>query len=495
MKNSITHLQLVILISYCLSPSFAQVQLGNNLNSDLIDYRYGQNIALSKYGNRIAIGSPAYDNNNGRIQIFEWTDDEWSQVGNDIKGQFHGQNLGISVSLSGDGERLVATAKDSHSFYLESLGQISVHEWDGQDWIVTNSDVEKVEDYYVNNENIKASISEDGNHIIVAKRWDDIFEQNGQVTIYKKSGNDWVQKGDIIFGEEEFNDFGAAIDISADGNQILVGNPLENFGSAADLGTVRIYEWNSSNWVKKGQTIKGFQAESEIGAFAALSPDGDYLIYGDRYVDFLNNFFIVRVMKWNGSTWEEWGNSFTPFTDSQSIIGDHLRVDISENGNVIAISDPQQNTSGTQKGQIAFYQKEGDQWIQIGQQLSGGSEGAKFGTHLVLSNDGKRLALGSPLAAENQNSGLIKVFSLQASTASNEINPTEILIHPNLTTGILYFEDPTITEITVYDNNARTLKKIQSPNQQLDLSELISGVYFLKVFSSEGIQTLKVIKY
>lgn len=71
-----------------------------------------------------------------------------------------------------------------------------------------------------------------------------------------------------------------------------------------------------------------------------------------------------------------------------------------------------------------------------------------------------------------------------------------VSIYPNPTKDILYIESKhsKIERIEFYDSLG-SMKKIESTNlQQIDLSGLSNGIYFLKIISGNGIQTKKIIK-
>ena len=82
-------------------------QLGDDLEGDATDDRFGSTIALSGSGARIAIGAPYNDPTNdltdaGHVQVWEWNalggTEAWTQMGVDIDGKEAGDLSGWSVS-------------------------------------------------------------------------------------------------------------------------------------------------------------------------------------------------------------------------------------------------------------------------------------------------------------------------------------------------------------------------------------------------------------
>ena len=57
-----------------------------------------------------------------------------------------------------------------------------------------------------------------------------------------------------------------------------------------------------------------------------------------------------------------------------------------------------------------------DKWIQIGSNIDGDTDGDFLGRSLSLSNDGKEIAIGAPIADSNSltNNGYLKIFELDS---------------------------------------------------------------------------------
>lgn len=68
----------------------------------------GISVSLSGNGSTVVIGSSGYDGpngeNSGRAQVFTYNGSNWNQLGPDIDGQEAGEESGTSVSLSSNGE-------------------------------------------------------------------------------------------------------------------------------------------------------------------------------------------------------------------------------------------------------------------------------------------------------------------------------------------------------------------------------------------------------
>lgn len=81
--------------------------------------------------------------------------------------------------------------------------------------------------------------------------------------------------------------------------------------------------------------------------------------------------------------------------------------------------------------------------------------------------------------------------------STNEFSLLNAKVHPNPVNNILTIESNTLlNSASIYDINGREILESQFEDTyyQLDLRELQVGIYFLKVFSNSGSNTLKIIK-
>ncbi|GGG20684.1 hypothetical protein GCM10011344_21710 [Dokdonia pacifica] len=82
-------------------------QIGTNIVGEMPGDQFGRGLSLSTNGNIVAIGARLNDNDNGissgHVRVFQFQNDLWRQIGNDIDGEMPGDQSGISVSLSDNG--------------------------------------------------------------------------------------------------------------------------------------------------------------------------------------------------------------------------------------------------------------------------------------------------------------------------------------------------------------------------------------------------------
>jgi len=227
----------IVLILFFPVFCFAQVQIGQDIDAAAEFDFFGYNTSISSNGKIVAIGAPFNDSNgsnSGHVQIFEYQDDTWVQIGDDIIGENAGDNMGRSVSLSADGNIVAIGAEKNEEIGFRS-GHVRVFENQNGNWVQLGEDIDG--EAALDLSGTSVSLSEDGTVVAIGAPGND----GGYVKVFSYQGNDWVQIGENIEGEATFDLSGASISISANGGVLAIGAEF-NAGNGIDAGHVRIYE-------------------------------------------------------------------------------------------------------------------------------------------------------------------------------------------------------------------------------------------------------------
>jgi len=202
--------------------------------------------------------------------------------------------------------------------------------------------------------------------------------------VYIYNGSGWQQRGSVIYGDND------AISISADGTVLAVGAVGKNEN---DTGYVRVYGYDESQWQQIGNNINGSTAGDGFGWAISLNADGTILALGAPGYGMDSG--QVRIYKYNGTEWQQIGNSIDGETSGDAF---GYSVSLSDNGHVIAIGAPF-NITGNQfvsAGHVDVYHYNGREWQQIGRDINGESVDDISGIAVSLSADGYTLAIGAP---------------------------------------------------------------------------------------------------
>jgi hypothetical protein len=225
--------------------------LGGDIKGEAHYDNFGSAIAMSSDGNRVVVGAPNHNNSKGQVRVYAYGTDEsptgWSQVGGDIDGEaqtnnnymygyFQGESFGSAIAMSADGNRIVIGTGNTM--------------YDGQS---------------------SARAYEYG---------------------APSSLNGWSQIGGDLTSEEQHDQFGSTVTMSADGNRIVIGasggdvtgDAGNYFGTYHDVGFVRVLQYgtaaNPSDWSQIGTDMIGGAQYDRFGSFIALSSEGNRVAVG-----------------------------------------------------------------------------------------------------------------------------------------------------------------------------------------------------------------------
>lgn len=274
----------------------------------------GDNLKISGDGSTIAIGVPSFDNDEGTnydgyVVVYRLIGGIWTRLAgatqtpivqggsSTITGELYaplGSNgwWGCAIALSDDGNRIVIT-QPGYVSGVYARGSFIVYDWNGSNWVQVGTEVQgpRVDDLTGGRWDDGGSIhsngwfgksvdmSADGSTIIVgaddnyvhkgAGSYEFVFgiignphtsaisgrDSQGRVIVYEYDGSDWVKKGSQIVGIEDNDRFGSVVRISDDGTRIGAVSPGRGSLATAQMGGVRIFDWNGSDWVSAGTEI------------------------------------------------------------------------------------------------------------------------------------------------------------------------------------------------------------------------------------------------
>ena len=104
--------------------------------------------------------------------------------------------------------------------------------------------------------------------------------------MYDWNGKEWVQRGVDLVGEP-MQRLGRSVDLSDDGNTLLVGG----YG----IKKSRLYDWNGNAWVQRGLDLDA------AGGSVSLSADGTTALIGSpgglKVGDPIPSAGVVRVFR------------------------------------------------------------------------------------------------------------------------------------------------------------------------------------------------------
>jgi len=120
------------------------LQLGLDIDGEAAGDRSGHSVSLSSDGTRVAIGAHYNAGNgikSGHVRIFQESNGSWIQLGQDIDGEAQSDHSGKSVSLSADGT-IVAIGAWANGGGGFSSGHVRVFQESNGNWVQIGQDID-----------------------------------------------------------------------------------------------------------------------------------------------------------------------------------------------------------------------------------------------------------------------------------------------------------------------------------------------------------------
>ena len=155
------------------------MQIGLDINGEATGDEFGGSVSLSEDGNTLAVGGRLNDGAEvraGHVRVYEYTGSNWIQIGNDIDGQAFDERFGTSVSIADDGGRVVIGAPHSQA--------ARTYEFFNGEWLQLGNDMINGDDEFglavsMSSDGTKAAVAD--------PYYDHIGFNEGLVKVYENS--------------------------------------------------------------------------------------------------------------------------------------------------------------------------------------------------------------------------------------------------------------------------------------------------------------------
>ena len=369
--------------------------------------KFGQSVSISNNGTIAIVGSSNEDTSGtdaGAAYIYTRSGTSWTQQSKlQASDKASYDYFGYSVSIDSDGDTAIVGAYGEDTGGAHS-GSAYIFTRSGSTWTqqakIQASDAQ-ADDYF----GISVSISGDGNTAIVSARNEDTTASNaGSAYIYTRSGSTWSQQAKIQASDAQANDnFGYSVDISNDGDTVIVGAYREDTGGT-DAGSAYIYTRSGSTWSQQAKIQASFGgSEDRFGYSVSIDSDGDTAIVSAIYEDTGGaSAGSAYIFTRSGTSWGQQAQIQPTNVSSSDQFG--RSVSISGDGNTVIGSSPIEDTGFTNAGAAYIFTRSGSTWTQQAKiQAYDAQASGWFGDYVDISNDGNTVIIG----ADNTDSGSI----------------------------------------------------------------------------------------
>lgn len=485
-------MRIILLLMLTPFMLLSQTQIGQDIFGENINRQFGARTTISNDGARIAVH--AIDDNNGTfnvgsIRVYDNLNGTWQQVGQTIFGDGAGDDFGRALEISGDGNFLVASSSANDNAGMDS-GLVRVFQLVNNIWEQVGDDFTGNQD---NGDGLGAwvSITDDGSIIATGN--------NFQVSVYQFLNGVWELRGTPIFNLSlpSFTAFGRTIELSSDGEFIAIG-ATENDDANFNVGQVQVFQFLNNDWLQIGGNVNGDASNASFGdtGTVALADDGATLIVGVPRKDNPDGVSVggVNIYNFINGDWVLVEELFGDFLSDNFGRG----LSINGDGNILAVSAP--NGVGGDS-YVRLFENEGAGWVQIGIDIL--DEGfQQFAPRTsALSGDGSFIVVGSPFTSGSNgetNLGVARIYDTTLDPLSVEDSNSfkSFQMYPNPAESILYVhtqDNLKIDSLVLLDQLGSIVVQQKNTNE-INVSALAKGVYFVTLKINNQISTSKFIK-
>ncbi len=246
----------------------------------------------------------------------------------------------------------------------------------------------------------------DAHTIAIGAIWNDGSEENaGHVRVYTWNTKEWIQKGQDIDGEATSDVSGWSVSMP-DANTVAIG-AIWNKGNGNRAGHVRIYSWDGRMWMQRGQDIDG-ESEGDRSGWSVSMPDANTVAIGAYKNDGTGiSSGHVRIFTWDGTAWRQKGLDI----DGEAV-GDRSGYAVSmPDAHTVAIGAYLNDGNGRNSGHVRVFHWNGKEWMQQGQDIDGKAAGFRAG-YSVSMPDGNTVAIGADfIGATERDTGRVLIYT------------------------------------------------------------------------------------
>ena len=200
---------------------------------------FGTSVTISDDGNTAFVGAGDYETNNGAgVYVFTRSGSTWTEeVRLQPSTTTLGDNFGISISASSDGNTVISGASLYHTNAISDAGAAFIFTRSGSTW--TEEAMIQASDQGVSYQfGLAVSMSNDGNTVIVGAIFDDdgtiANEETGAAYIFTRDGSTWTEQSKLTASDAEKGDqFGYSVAVSGDSLTAIIGTTMEDTGGVS----------------------------------------------------------------------------------------------------------------------------------------------------------------------------------------------------------------------------------------------------------------------
>ncbi|MEO8398650.1 MAG: T9SS type A sorting domain-containing protein [Ignavibacteriaceae bacterium] len=264
----------------------------------------GCGVAISADGNTAVVGGANDDAGNGAAWVFTRVGNTWTQQGEKLFGTGAvGKSFqGYQVDISDDGNTIISGGYQDNAF----AGAAWIFTRIGNTWTQQGNKLVGTGAVGSAQQGVSVSLSSDGNTALLGSWGDNTYA--GAAWVFTRIGNTWTQQGNKLIGTGAIGNArqGYSVALSGDGNTAVIGG----YGDNTNAGAAWIFTRLGNTWTQQGPKLVGSKAIGNAGQGGAvdISKDGNTVIIGGGGDN--TKAGAAWVFTRIGNTWTQLGSKF-----------------------------------------------------------------------------------------------------------------------------------------------------------------------------------------
>jgi len=366
---------------------------------------FSEVVDISSNGNVIVIGSDYADTgsytNNGQAYVFRFNGSNWvEETILTASDKANYDNFGSSISISDDGNVVVIGTPSKTVSGFTYAGKVYVYRYLGGSWIeeaiLVCPTPQDDEEY-----GRRVKISGDGNTIAITALYSSVGANSevGRVFIYRYSGGSWLQEAEINMpNPNDYAYFGDSLDLTYDGNILVISATNANVGNLIESGKVYVYKFTSPNWNLQAELVPSDGDNYDTFGFSLdITDDGSTLVISNTTADIgsLSNAGKIYVFKYINNNWIEDKIIFPVDVENNSYFGQQVAITNDAN-HIIVTSNSMTYNGKITAGKAYVYKLDNLEYFEL-QQFSASDiqDNDQFGRSLAITPTFDKAVIGS----------------------------------------------------------------------------------------------------
>jgi hypothetical protein len=383
---------------------------------------FGGAVGLSADGNTALVGAPqkavVSNRRQGAAYIVVRSGTTWRQQAKLTAADgFQTDNFGGAVALSADGSTALVGASGKNN----NQGVAYIFVRNGTSWS-QQAELTAADGFEADNFGGTVALSADGNTALIGASSRNINQ--GAAYVFARNGTTWGQQAELTAADGVGGDFfGTAVSLSADGSSALIGADLKTIGSVRFQGAAYVFGRNGTNWSQQTRLTATDGATTDaFGAAVALSADGSNALIGASLKTIGGNGLqgAAYVFMRSGASWSQQTRLSAADGAATDLFGDSLAMGADGTSALIGAHGKSIGGNALQ-GAAYVFGRTGTNWSQqAGFGAANGAASDGFGGAVALSADGGTAFIGASgkSIGTNTGQGVAYAFVRAAPTAT-----------------------------------------------------------------------------